>query len=409
MDQAATHPKNVKLIVIVAALGYFVDIYDLILFSVIRVKSLKGLGVADADLLDVGTSLINSQMFGMLLGGILWGVLGDKRGRISVLFGSILLYSLANLANGFVTSIPAYAVLRFIAGIGLAGELGAGITLVTETMSRENRGYGTMIVAGVGLMGAVAAALIGENFAWETCYIIGGIMGFLLLGMRVGLVESGMFKNLKNDGVSRGNIWMLFNNRERLKKYISCILIGIPLWFVVGVLVTFSPEFGKELNATEPLSAGTGIMYCYIGIALGDIVAGLLSQLLRSRIKVMVLFLVLTAVSIVVYLNAVGMTPKQFIWLVLFLGFASGYWATFVTIASEQFGTNLRATVTTTVPNFVRGSLVLATLSFTALKGGIGIINSAMTVGFVSLAIAGIALYQLKETFGKDLDYIELD
>lgn len=409
MDQAATHPKNVKLIVIVAALGYFVDIYDLILFSVIRVKSLKGLGVADADLLDVGTSLINSQMFGMLLGGILWGVLGDKRGRISVLFGSILLYSLANLANGFVTSIPAYAVLRFIAGIGLAGELGAGITLVTETMSRENRGYGTMIVAGVGLMGAVAAALIGENFAWETCYIIGGIMGFLLLGMRVGLVESGMFKNLKNDGVSRGNIWMLFNNRERLKKYISCILIGIPLWFVVGVLVTFSPEFGKELNATEPLSAGTGIMYCYIGIALGDIVAGLLSQLLRSRIKVMVLFLVLTAVSIVVYLNAVGMTPKQFIWLVLFLGFASGYWATFVTIASEQFGTNLRATVTTTVPNFVRGSLVLATLSFTALKGGIGIINSAMTVGFVSLVIAGIALYQLKETFGKDLDYIELD
>lgn len=408
MDQKATHSKNVKLIVIVAALGYFVDIYDLILFSVIRVKSLKGLGVPDSDLLDVGTMLINSQMFGMLLGGILWGILGDKRGRISVLFGSILLYSLANLANGFIDSIPAYAVLRFIAGIGLAGELGAGITLVTETMSRENRGYGTMIVAGVGLMGAVAAALIGENYAWETCYIIGGIMGLLLLGMRVGLVESGMFKNLQNDGVSRGNIWMLFNKPERLKKYLSCILIGVPLWFVVGVLVTFSPEFGKELNAAEPLSAGTGIMYCYIGIALGDIVAGLLSQLWRSRIKVMVLFLVLTAISIVVYLNAEGMTSREFIWLVLFLGFASGYWATFVTIASEQFGTNLRATVTTTVPNFVRGSLVLATLSFTALKGSIGIINSAMVVGFVSLVIAGVALSQLKETFGKDLDYIEL-
>ncbi len=408
MDQTLANARNVRLIIIVAALGYFVDIYDLILFSVIRVKSLKGLGVPDSDLLDVGTMLINSQMFGMLLGGILWGILGDKKGRISVLFGSILLYSLANMANGFVTSVPAYAIIRFIAGIGLAGELGAGITLVTETMSKENRGYGTMIVAGVGLMGAVAAALVGEHYAWETSYIIGGVMGLLLLGLRVGLAESGMFKNVKNDGVSRGNILMLFNDGKRFKKYLSCILIGIPLWFVVGVLVTFSPEFGKELNAAEPLSAGTGIMYCYIGIALGDIVAGFASQMLRSRKKVMLAFLLLTALSIVVYLNAEGMTSQQFIWLALFLGFSSGYWATFVTIASEQFGTNLRATVTTTVPNFVRGSLVLATLSFTALKGSLGIINSAMTVGFISLVIAIIALYQLKETFGKDLDYVEI-
>ena len=408
MDQTAAHTKNVRLIIIVAALGYFVDIYDLILFSVIRVKSLKSLGVPDSELLDVGTMLINSQMFGMLLGGILWGIIGDKKGRISVLFGSILLYSLANMANGFVTSVPTYAIIRFIAGIGLAGELGAGITLVTETMSKENRGYGTMIVAGVGLLGAVAAALVGENYAWETSYIIGGVMGLLLLGLRVGLAESGMFKNVKNDGVSRGNIFMLFNDRKRFKKYLSCILIGIPLWFVVGILVTFSPEFGKELNATEPLSAGTGIMYCYIGIALGDIVAGFMSQMLRSRKKVMLTFLLLTAVSIVVYLNAEGMTSRQFIWLALFLGFSSGYWATFVTIASEQFGTNLRATVTTTVPNFVRGSLVLATLSFTALKGSFVIINSAMIVGFVSIAIAIAALYHLKETFGKDLDYFEI-
>lgn len=408
MDQEAVNKKNVKLIIIVAALGYFVDIYDLILFSVIRIKSLKGLGVPESDLLDVGTMLINSQMFGMLIGGILWGVLGDKKGRLSVLFGSILLYSAANLANGFITTVEQYAIIRFIAGIGLAGELGAGITLVTETMSKENRGYGTMIVAGVGLMGAVAAAIVGEHYAWETSYIIGGIMGLLLLGMRVGLAESGMFKNLKNDGVSRGNIFMLFNDGKRFKKYLSCILIGIPLWFVVGVLVTFSPEFGKELNATEPLSAGTGIMYCYIGIAVGDIVAGFLSQIWRSRKKVMLVFLLLTGVSIVVYLNAEGMNSQEFIWLVLFLGFASGYWATFVTIASEQFGTNLRATVTTTVPNFVRGSLVLATLSFTALKGSLGIINSALVVGFVSLAIALFALYQLKETFGKDLDYLEI-
>ena len=404
----ASNKKNVTLIIIVAALGYFVDIYDLILFSVVRVKSLKELGVADDDLLSVGASIINSQMLGMLLGGILWGVLGDKKGRLSVLFGSIIVYSLANIANGFASSVAAYTVIRFIAGVGLAGELGAGITLVTETMSKENRGYGTMIVAGVGLFGAVAAALISDHYTWQTSYFIGGGMGLLLLFLRVGLAESGLFKDVKDSTIQRGNIFMLFNNAGRFKKYVCCILIGLPLWFVVGVLITFSPEFGKALNATGVLNAGKGIMYCYIGIAVGDIVAGFLCQILRSRKKVMFMFLVLTAIAITVYLSAEGLSPETFIWLSLFLGFASGYWATFVTIASEQFGTNLRATVTTTVPNFVRGSVVAVTISFQFLKGEVGIIQSAMIVGAVCLVIALTALSQLKETFSKDLDYVEV-
>jgi len=404
----ASNKKNVTLIIIVAALGYFVDIYDLILFSVVRIKSLKDLGVADDDMLSIGASIINSQMFGMLIGGILWGVLGDKKGRLSVLFGSIIVYSLANIANGFVSSVTAYTIIRFIAGVGLAGELGAGITLVTETMSKENRGYGTMIVAGVGLFGAVAAALISDHYTWQTSYFIGGGMGLLLLFLRVGLAESGLFKDVKDSTVQRGNIWMLFTNAGRFKKYICCILIGLPLWFVVGVLITFSPEFGKALNATGLLNAGKGVMYCYIGIAVGDIVAGLLCQLLRSRKKVMFMFLVLTAIAISVYLSAEGLSPETFIWLSLFLGFASGYWATFVTIASEQFGTNLRATVTTTVPNFVRGSVVAVTISFQFLKGEVGILQSAMIVGAVCLVIALVALSQLKETFNKDLDYVEV-
>ncbi len=408
MSDSKSHKKNVTFLVIVAALGYFVDIYDLILFSVVRVKSLQDLGVPEEDLLSVGTMLINSQMLGMLVGGILWGILGDKKGRLSVLFGSIILYSLGNIANGFVTTVELYAIIRFIAGIGLAGELGAGITLVTETMSKENRGYGTMIVAGIGLFGAVAAALVGDAFPWQTSYIIGGVMGLILLFLRVGLAESGMFKNVKHDeNVNRGNILMLVNNGKRFKKYLSCILIGIPLWFVVGILITFSPEFGKAFNATEPLKAGMGIMYCYIGIAVGDVVAGFLSQIWRSRKKVMFVFLMLTALSVVVYLQSDGIDTQQFIWLSLFLGFASGYWATFVTIASEQFGTNLRATVTTTVPNFVRGSVVAVTLSFQALQNGFGIIGSAYIVGSVSLLIALIALSQLTETFAKDLDYVE--
>jgi len=403
-----SNKRNVTLIIIVAALGYFVDIYDLILFSIVRVKSLKELGVPDADLLDVGATIINSQMFGMLLGGILWGVLGDKRGRLSVLFGSIILYSLANIANGFANSVTSYTIIRFIAGVGLAGELGAGITLVTESMSKENRGYGTMIVAGVGLFGAVAAALIGGHYTWQTSYFIGGGMGLLLLLLRVGLAESGLFKDVKETNIQRGNILMLFNNAGRFKKYICCILIGLPLWFVVGILVTFSPEFGRALNATGILNAGEGIMYCYIGIAIGDIVAGFLCQLLKSRLKVMLIFLLLTAVAIVIYLYSFGLSPKTFIWLSLFLGFASGYWATFVTIASEQFGTNLRATVTTTVPNFVRGSLVIVIWGFQYFKEQLGILQGAMVVGAICLIIALIALSQLKETFKKDLDYVEV-
>lgn len=403
-----SNKRNVTLIIIVAALGYFVDIYDLILFSVVRVASLKSLGVSTDDMLSVGASIINSQMFGMLVGGILWGILGDKKGRLSVLFGSIIVYSLANIANGFVTTVPAYIVIRFIAGVGLAGELGAGITLVTESMSKENRGYGTMIVAGVGLFGAVAAAMIGGHYTWQTSYFIGGGMGLLLLFLRVGLAESGLFKEAKEANIQRGNIWMLFNNGSRFKKYLCCILIGLPLWFVVGVLITFSPEFGKALGATGVINAGKGIMYCYIGIAVGDVVAGFLCQMLKSRKKVMLIFLLLTAVAIVVYLYSTGLTPDTFIWLSLFLGFASGYWATFVTIASEQFGTNLRATVTTTVPNFVRGSVVAVTLSFQFLKGQYGILQGAMIVGFVCLVIALLALSQLKETFNKDLDYVEV-
>lgn len=400
--------KNTILIVLVASLGYFVDIYDLILFSVVRVKSLTDLGVSEDDMLRVGATIINSQMFGMLVGGILWGVLGDKKGRLSVLFGSIITYSLANIANGFVTSVDQYAIVRFIGGVGLAGELGAGITLVTETMSKKNRGYGTMIVAAVGLLGAVMAALISARYTWQISYFIGGGMGLLLLTLRIGLVESGMFKETTdNKQVQRGNLWMLFNNWSRLKKYLCCILIGLPLWYVVGVLITFSPEFGRALNATGIIDAGKGIMYCYIGISIGDVVAGLLAQVLKSRKKVMLIFILLTTVVVAIYLNSFGLTPEGFIMLSLLLGFASGYWATFVTIAAEQFGTNLRATVTTTVPNFVRGSLVAITLGFQFFKDQIGILEGAMVIGAITVVIALLALSQLKESFGKDLDYVE--
>lgn len=400
--------KNLVLLILVASLGYFVDIYDLVLFSVIRVQSLKGIGVPDSQLLSTGVNLINAQMIGMLLGGILWGILGDKKGRLKVLFGSIIMYSLANIANGFVTSVPAYLVIRFIAGVGLAGELGAGITLVAESMSKEKRGYGTTIVAAIGLLGAVVAGLIGDKFAWQTSYFIGGGLGLLLLLLRVGVLESTMYTHTQNkSNAKKGDFLMLFKNYAIFKKYINCILIALPVWFVVGVLITFAPEFGKAMGATQPLSAGKAIMFTYIGISLGDVLAGLLSQYFKTRKKVIIAFLLATLLSVLLFLFSKGINEIQFLIICVLLGLSTGFWVIFVTVAAEQFGTNLRATVTTTVPNFVRGSVVLITLSFEWLKQPYGIVNAALVVGLTSIAIALTAAYNLEETFGKDLDYLE--
>ncbi|MEJ8803748.1 MFS transporter [Pontibacter sp. H249] len=395
--------------VIVAALGYFVDIYDLVLFSIVRIPSLRDLGVTDqTQLLEQGVMLLNMQMIGMLIGGVAWGVLGDKRGRLSVLFGSIFLYSVANLMNGFVTTIPMYAFLRLIAGIGLAGELGAGITLVSEVLPKEKRGYGTMAVATIGISGAILAGFIGEYFGWRTAYFIGGGLGLLLLFLRVGVYESGMFDNLKKtQSVTRGNFLSLFTNLSRFWKYLKCILIGLPIWYVVGILITFSPEFGIALGMQETVSAAKAVSFCYLGLTFGDFASGYLSQRFKSRRYIVVAFLGLTAFFVAVYLLGSAFSLNAFYTLCVALGFASGYWAVFVTIAAEQFGTNIRATVTTTVPNFVRGAVVPLTLSFSYLKDGIGLVPGALILGVLSLALALVAILSLEETYAKDLDYTE--
>lgn len=393
--------------VIVAALGYFVDIYDLVLFSIVRVPSLKGIGVADAELLNVGASLISWQMTGMLVGGILWGILGDKRGRLSVLFGSIFLYSIANIANGMVTSVEGYKMLRLIAGVGLAGELGAGITLVSEVLPKESRGLGTMIVATVGVSGALLAGTIAKFLDWRTTYYIGGGLGLALLLLRVGVYESGMFSEVKGSSVVRGDFLSLFTDRARFGKYARCILIGVPLWYVVGILVTFSPEFARTLGVTGTVDAGYGIMACYFGLTIGDFLSGYLSHVLRSRLKVVTLFLVVMTLFIAVYFVMRGVGTGAFYAVCFGLGVASGYWAVFVTIAAEQFGTNLRATVATTVPNFVRGSVPLLLWAFQTVKADYGILTGGAIVGALCLLAAFFAVSGLAETFGKDLNYVE--
>ena len=404
--------KNIRHIftlpVIVAALGYFVDIYDLVLFSIVRVPSLKSLGVEGKALTDYGVDLLNMQMAGMLVGGILWGILGDRKGRLKIMFGSIFLYSVANFANGMISSIPAYYALRFIAGIGLAGELGAGITLVSEVLHTSIRGYGTMLVASVGVSGAILANAVANAYDWRNAFFIGGGLGMVLLIARISVAESGMFRAMEEKaGISRGNMLALFTEGKRFFRYLNSILIGVPIWFIVAIPITFSPEFAKALGTTGPVSAGNAVMFCYLGLVFGDLTSGLLSQLLRSRKKVVLIYMLLTIAGIAFYFLQGSTSPAFFYGVCLALGFAGGYWAIFVTVAAEQFGTNLRATVATTVPNFVRGMVVPITLAFQYFRKPFGLQGGAITVGVICIIAGFLALISLEETFHKDLDYFE--
>lgn len=423
----STKQNPLNSIVIIAALGYFVDIYDLILFGIVRTPSLKALGITQPDLiLSYGVNLISIQMIGMLFGGILWGVLGDKKGRVSVLFGSILMYSVANILNAYVQPcayflnidiITCYSLLRFVAGIGLAGELGAGITLVNETMTKEHRGYGTMVVVSFGVLGAVFANLLAEaansyygiNEGWRISYIVGGVMGLALLVMRIGVYESGMFAQVKSSNIQRGNLWMLFNNRQRFKKYLQCIGLGVPIWYVIGILIILSPEIGKEIGV-EGIDGGRAIMYFYAATCVGDFACAYFSQILKSRKKVLYFFIIGCALLTPIYLYGIN-NATLFVFYVMccLFGFFTGFWAVFVTTSSEQFGTNIRATVTTTVPNMVRGSLALLTLILGFLRNQchIDFINSLFMVGILSFSISIFSLMGLDETYAKDLNYHE--
>jgi MFS transporter, putative metabolite:H+ symporter len=395
--------------VVVAALGYFVDIYDLLLFGIIRIPSLTSLGLTPEQAKITGENILSWQMGGLLIGGIIWGMMGDKKGRLSVLFGSIILYSLANIANGFVQNEMQYSVVRFIAGIGLAGELGAGITLVSELTPKSKRGIATSMVAGIGLTGAVVAYIMKQTFDWRTCYFIGGGLGMLLLLLRISVAESGMYKQVKNLNVQKGNFLMLFTNADRFKRYLKSILIGLPTWFVIGVLITFSNDFGKAMGITEKIDPGKSIMYAYAAISVGDILVGFVSQWLKSRKKALYIFYVITIIFIVLFFTTLkNGTASEMYWMCAGLGFGTGFWAIFVTIGAEQFGTNLRATAATTVPNMVRGMLALFILPlFKWMRSLTDYITGGWITGIIIMIIAVIAAVLIQETFHKDLDYVE--
>jgi MFS family permease len=405
-NQSLTN-QLLKLPVIVAALGYLVDMYDLFLFSVVRVPSLKTLGVAEDKLLSEGVFLLNMQLAGLLVGGVLWGIMGDKKGRLSVLFGSIILYSLSNMANGLVQTLPQYAILRFIAGVGLAGELGAGITLVAELLPQKLRGYGAVIVSTMGTLGGVLAYFVAALFEWRMSFFVGGGLGLLLLILRINVFESGLFLKLKEEKTKRGDILMIFGNLVRLKKYLLAIVVGVPLWFVVGILVTFSPEFGKAHGLTETIVAGKSVMLIFFGQSFGNVICGVLSQKLKSRKKAIGIFMALSFLIMAIYLLAPISTAFIFYVIIFFLGIFNGYWTLFIIMAAELFGTNIRATVATSIPNFVRGATIPLTIAFAALKPDFGVNNAALLIGLTVVVVSLTALFFLEETFSKEMNYVE--
>lgn len=395
--------------IVVAALGYFVDIYDLLLFTIVKKESVLAIG--STNLLIDSTKIINYQMAGLLIGGIIWGVLADKKGRLSVLYGSIILYSIANFSTGFVNSVDQYAWCRFVAGLGLAGELGAGITLVSELLPKEKRGIGTSLVAGIGLSGCVAAYFTYKaTNDWRLCYKIGGVLGILLLFLRIKVAESGMFATIKAQNVSKGDFFSFFTNAKRFKKYLFAILIGLPTWYVIGILVNQSDRFANTFFKSETLESGKAIMFAYIAISIGDILIGFVSQYFKSRKKALLLFYSITIVGLVLFFSPLNKSNTSMYLICAFLGFGTGFWAIFVTMGAEQFGTNLRATAATTVPNMVRGLLVPMNLLFIDLfqkQWQWSLINSAIVIGIIVMAITLIAFYFTEETFHKDLNYIE--
>ena len=398
--------NNIYFTVAVAALGFFVDVYDIQIFNIVSVDSLKGIGITNPVEIDTwNAQLFLWQMGGMLLGGILWGIYGDKKGRRSVLFGSILLYSLANIANGFITNIPQYEILRLLAGLGLAGELGAAVTLVSEIMPKENRGMGTVVIVGLGVMGIIAAVTVKTLFTWQTCYFVGGGLGLALLLLRFQTFESGMFEEMDKSNIPKGAFKSLFTNKERFIKYLCCIMLGFPIWYALGILIKFSPKFGEVMHITEgKVNVSNAIMYAYIGLSCGDFLSGWLSQYFKNRKKIVLGYIIALSVMTLIFLFIRNITLTQFYTLCFITGASCGYWALFVTIASEQFGTNIRATVTTTVPNFVRGAVIPITFAFQSLGANV---TGALTVGVVCVALALISIFTLKETFGKDLNYME--
>lgn len=408
-----TKKSVIVLPVIVAALGYFVDIYDLLLYTIVRKPSLQSLNVTDSGMLDSSLHIINWQMTGLLIGGIIWGMLGDKKGRLSVLFGSIVLYSIANIFTGFVQTVDQYATARFIAGIGLAGELGAGITLVSELLPKEKRGIGTSLVAGIGLSGAVFAYLIFQlTKDWRTCYFIGGGLGLMLLLLRISVAESGMFKEAKEKNIQRGNFLMFFTNAKRFKKYVFAILIGLPTWYCIGILINLSDKFAFDLFGSTTIDGGRAIMFAYLAISIGDILIGFISQYFKSRKKALYLFYVLCIISVALYFSPLNNNNTSMYAICTLLGFSTGFWAIFVTIGAEQFGTNLRATAATTIPNMVRGSLPLINMLFKDFFQRtleIKLINSAIYTGIIVIIVTLIAAYFTEETYHKDLNYYEVE
>ena len=436
--------RTVALSVLAAALGYFVDLFDIVIFGVVRVASLADLGLEGAQITEWGIRLINLQMLGMLIGGFAWGLIGDRYGRRFALLATIFVFSIANIANAFVDNTLQYAVLRLLAGFGLAGELGAGIALVTELLPEKRRGYGTTIVSFLGLVGALTAAFVGSQFDWRTAYLVGGVMGLVVMALRfVGMAESALFEKQRDSGTSTarhavlmliaapliaalsallwGPPWLAWllgalaavaalatSRRDFVMRFYAVAAVGVPIWYCSALFVNLGPEYGRvlALEGFDPRTfVATVLAWQATGLALGSALTGVASEWLRSRQAV--LWACLGALLVLVALLMQTRSVASYAYVMFAIGLFQGYWTAFITMSAEQFGTGVRATVASSIPNIVRAMTVPVTLSVSGLATGTSWVTATYAVGAIVFALALVALATLRETWGKDLDYVE--
>lgn len=404
-NQSWRFSKQEILTVLVVALGYYVDAYDLLVMSAVRKPSLLSLGVPESETLNIGLSLLNYQLVGLMIGGVMWGVIADKYGRKKALFGSILIYSFANIANGYINSVNMYYWLRIIAGFGLAGELGVGISLITENVAKERRTISTAIVSFFGMLGASTGGWFGSIFEWQNCFLIGGFAGLLLLLLRLKVEESVMFNEIKDKNVSKGNIWMIIKNPKTLLTYFFCTLAGAASILFIGVFIQSTPELGKLFNLN--ITAGIALIWYYLGASVSEIIAGLLSKLLKERKAPIYIFYAISLLAITNFCVNVPNSPYFFYLNCLFLGFGLGWWSQLITLSAELFGINVRATAATSIPTFARAWNIPFSNIFKQNIPNLGIVNSAFGIGVIVVSLAIISITMVKETFENDANFIE--
>jgi MFS transporter, putative metabolite:H+ symporter len=381
--------------------GYFIDIFDLVLFSTLRISSFEELKITDPTYWTV--VFFNLQMTGILVGGIFWGKMADIKGRSWSFMGTILVFSIANIINGLTSSLTVYGICRFIAGFGLAGEMGSGIALICEKVPDEKRSLYLGFVSSLGCIGAVLSGWLGDIVYWRYLFIGSGFAGILLTLLRKNLLEPDLFRKTATLNIPRGQWKTLFQSPPDLIRFILLIFLGIPMWYIIGILWSFSTEMTSTIGLNI-FTSGQAILWGYVGVWMGDMLMPFVSQFLKSRIFTIQICLIMMLLGVIYLFQFQPHSLLSFQLTHIFLGFTIGYWAVYATLCGESFGTNIRALTSTSLPSLIRFSSIPMMIIYQYGRDE-NELNIALGMGLTVLCISMITTYFIKDTFQKDIDF----